>query len=742
MILQPRFKHCFHIEVVEPEGVFLLWEQDPIFLTGQIYQKLAPLLDGSHTVEELVNLLTDRVSAPEVYYALMRLEQQGYIVENDSNLSPEANAFWDSLSINNQQVSYSQPTDEVGVTTFGNIPTHLFVSSLESLNLQVNQQGKYQVVLTDDYLRDELAIFNQKAIQLQQPWMLIKPVGTVLWIGPIFHPGRTGCWECLAQRLRGNRPVDAFIHQRKGKAASFGTSKAALPSTLQTAFGLAATEVAKWVAQAENQPLESRVITLNLRSLEMVSHQLVQRPQCRSCGQLELYAPTRSPIAIHLQSRPKAFVEDGGYRSLTPEETLAKYEHHISPITGVVRNLNRLSHPTHRWNHTYVAGHNFGLMFDDLYFLRQTVRGRSGGKGKTVNQAKASGLCEAIERYSGTFQGDEICIRTTYQDLDKTAIHPHTCLNFSAKQYQNRHLWNANCPPHQKIPEPFDTSRIIDWTPIWSLTDQTFKYLPTAYCYYGYPRSQSPDCWADSNGAAAGNNMEEAILQGFMELVERDSVCLWWYNRLQRPGVNLASFDDPYIRGLQEYYRTIQRLIWVLDVTSDFGIPTFVAISSTFDQKVSQRLFGFGAHFDAKIAITRALTEVNQALPSVLAAREANSDSNNHKSEQTTIEDSAYLFPHPHLPEKISSDYHQFGHEDLLDDVLACQKIVENKGMSMFVLDQTRPDINLNVVKVIVPGMRHYWRRLAPGRLYNLPIQLGWLSEPLPEEKLNPQSIF
>ncbi|HBY79402.1 MAG TPA: hypothetical protein DEG47_20905, partial [Cyanobacteria bacterium UBA11148] len=62
----------------------------------------------------------------------------------------------------------------------------------------------------------------------------------------------------------------------------------------------------------------------------------------------------------------------------------------------------------------------------------------------------------------------------------------------------------------------------IEWTPIWSLTHQHFKYLPTAYCYYGYPQEQNPYCWANSNGAAAGNTKEEAILQGFMELVERD----------------------------------------------------------------------------------------------------------------------------------------------------------------------------------------------------------------------------
>ena len=37
--------------------------------------------------------------------------------------------------------------------------------------------------------------------------------------------------------------------------------------------------------------------------------------------------------------------------------------------------------------------------------------------------------------------------------------------------------------------------------------------------------------WADSNGNAAGSSPEDAVVQGFLELVERDAVALWWYNR-------------------------------------------------------------------------------------------------------------------------------------------------------------------------------------------------------------------
>src|SRR5262249_52660437 len=119
----------------------------------------------------------------------------------------------------------------------------------------------------------------------------------------------------------------------------------------------------------------------------------------------------------------------------------------------------------------------------------------------------------------------------------------------------------------------------------------------------------------DSNGCAAGRSKEEAILQGFMELAERDSVALWWYHRLQKPAVELCCFDESYFHELQAYYKTLHRDLWVLDITSDLLIPTFAAISRRNDREVEDIICGFGAHFDPHIAMLRALTEVNQWLP-------------------------------------------------------------------------------------------------------------------------------
>jgi len=51
-------------------------------------------------------------------------------------------------------------------------------------------------------------------------------------------------------------------------------------------------------------------------------------------------------------------------------------------------------------------------------------------------------------------------------------------------------------------------------------------------------------------------------------------------------------------------------------------------------------------------------------------------------------------------------------------DLKTCIARAARLGLETLVLDQTRADVGLRVVKVIVPGMRHFWARFAEGRLY------------------------
>ena len=135
-----------------------------------------------------------------------------------------------------------------------------------------------------------------------------------------------------------------------------------------------------------------------------------------------------------------------------------------------------------------------------------------------------------------------------------------------------------------------------------------------AILYYFHKGTGDDRLRADASGCAAGNTLEEAIVQGFLELVERDACAIWWYNRLRRPAVDLGRFGDNYIDDLRTQFAAAGRQIWALDITTDLEVPVVVAVCHWQDQSKEHVVFAAGAHFDPRFAALRALTELNQAL--------------------------------------------------------------------------------------------------------------------------------
>jgi ribosomal protein S12 methylthiotransferase accessory factor len=600
------------------------------------------------------------------------------------------------------------------------------------------------VVLTDSYLRGDLQACNAETLRTKRPWLLIKPLGRQVWIGPLFRPGKTGCWECLAQRLRANSPVATYLQERNGHVEAVVSDRAVTPATLQIAWGLAANAVASWVVRGELPNLEGKVQTLDVPTWRLQSHPLVQLPFCPACGRRpdDPPRPFRPPV---LEKCKKTFTGDGGHRVAQPEETLARFGHHVSPITGAVPMLERAAPADNAVMHVYVAGNNLARPHRDLAHLRGNLRHLSSGKGTNDRQARASGLCEGLERYSGVFRGDEPRRRARMKKLGDAALGLADCLLFSERQYREREARNTVGSFSSFIPAPFDPEAEVEWSPVWSLTHREVRYLPTAFCYYDYPQTDGPAfCMACSNGNAAGNTLEEAVLQGFLELVERDAVALWWYNRLGRPGVDLDSFEEPYLGQLQTFLGDYGREFWVIDLTADLGIPVFASITRRRNSLPEQIVLGFGAHLDPRIGLLRAVTEMNQMLSSPLLepeGREVGDPETIHWLKTATAANQPNLLP-AHEPLRTAASFPHAWNEDVMEDVRLCQGRVERAGMEMLVLDQTRPEVGLPVAKVIVPGLRHFWPRFAPGRLYDVPVRLGWLPRPLTEEELNPVPMF
>ena len=106
-----------------------------------------------------------------------------------------------------------------------------------------------------------------------------------------------------------------------------------------------------------------------------------------------------------------------------------------------------------------------------------------------------------------------------------------------------------------------------------------------------------------------------------------------------------SQFDNSYIRDLQTQFAANGRRIWVLDVTSDLGIPTYVAIMHWIHNSQENIEFGSGAHFDARIALLRTLTELNQFLSIGLMGGGAGDKSSLDGSTPLRLQDHPYLTP-------------------------------------------------------------------------------------------------
>lgn len=728
------------------QNVLLVSESFNTLLRGELYCDLIPLVDGCNSLDSIMSSLDSKHDFASTLAAIVSLSTKGYIVSADHRLNSSIAAYWSSLGASPRWVEQRLVDSSVSVNDDqGELALNLREAGVST----ESENANLCVTVCDDYLARDFEETNQINIDREVPWMLVRPRGVEVLFGPIFNAEKSGpCWMCLTNRLHHHQEVHSFLRHSLGEERAF-KAFATEPIVNRSIISFVASEIVKWLVLRELAPLHQHAIALNVSTLSLSQHRVRRRPQCAVCGDPELNKPDRKPSPITLNSSPKISRNSGGVHAVKPEETLAKYRHLVSPVSGVVSWLRRSTDEKDSYLHVYWAGSNFGARGRSLSSLRRSLRSKSAGKGSTREQSKVSALCESIERFSGSIDGSEICIRKQFADLarDEEAIHPNDVQLFSDYQFDNAQELNAQGHPYNVIPRRFDETADVSWTPVWSFTQERQRYLPTTMLYSMPSELRGPnDRIADSNGCAAGNTREEAILQAFYELVERDAFAIWWYNRIQAPAVDLDSFDDEYLVTASEYYSHRERNLWMLDVTSDIEIPTFVAVSQQTNADSEDIIYGAGTHSDPKIAALRAVCELNQCLSWLPNGAGADSRPKIddpvalHWWQSARLEDCKWLAPSDKM--RTATEYSVSDSEDMRDDIEHCRAKVEAKGLEFLVLDQTRPDIGMPVVRVIVPGMRHFWARFAPGRLYDVPVNMGWFKRSLDETELNQYPVI
>lgn len=658
-------------------------EDTKIVIVDPDIARVVEALHSDPTKEPSLSHLRTRLGRKKLARCIEELRRMDVVCEDLGHNDP-AQAFWEMMA-----PAPGGPGLVVSLETLGQEKGTLS-GAFGDAGATIGGTGSpLHVVTTPDYLDPALEQRNADAIRSGQPWLLIRPFGTRPWVGPLFLPGITPCWRCLAHKLADG-------------AYSVAWSAALIPASVRVAETMAAVEAVRWLRSGASSTAGC-LLELDLRAPSIARHELTFDPRCDVC-------------------RPKR-------RAATSVNAHADVSH----LTGVAKNLQVLASES-----GFVV---CGAQLTRAWYLRGdgSLRFRPGesvsGKGMGQEEAIAGCLGEARERSALFLSGRERSVQARMDDIGELAFGPNELLNFSEAQYRARRSWNARHGAFQHIGEPFDTSRAIDWSEIQCLSDGNVRYVPASYIYMGFGDSF---CGADSNGCASGSTIEDATLRGLLELIERDAFAIWWYNRIRRPGMDLACVAPARVQLLaEEVLARRGRSLTVLDVTTDLNVPAYVAISA--DAAGSNILLGSAADLDAENAIWRAVAECTKNVLVNASSEHASHDARRW-FRHARLQNLPYLNPNRWLRALRRSNRRE-GME-ITDKLRFCLEACQRSNIPVLAKVMTDPSASSPVVRVIAPGLRHWWARFGPGRLYDVPVKLGWRKRRIAESTLNPFCYF
>lgn len=261
-----------------------------------------------------------------------------------------------------------------------------------------------------------------------------------------------------------------------------------------------------------------------------------------------------------------------GRRELCPVEptplevVLPRLRSFVSPYTGVIRSLSEtLAAPD---EHRLIS---IGCQLADARpTIGETLDWYTGSEHWRREQAEAAAIGEALERYAGSYVPEDELIVGSAEELGAASVEPHRFALFSDAQYA------ASGFGFQR----FASDTVVSWVDGFSLPDGRRALLPAQLVYMPWRRrvvNEAKIGHATSSGLACGPTLEEAILTGLLEVVERDAFMLVWRNRLSLPLLDWSE-DDELARIDRRYFACTGLRYSAVDLSPFFGIPGVLGV--------------------------------------------------------------------------------------------------------------------------------------------------------------------
>lgn len=563
-------------------------------------------------------------------------------------------------------------------------------------------------------------------------------------VGPFVRPATPGCSKCADQRrhmARRNSPeeLEEIMNRLLSPDEPTSSKGNGLPRTGLMQMVHLLTAEADRVLQDLQSHLEEHVYLIHLATLKTSLHFFLPDPLCPVCSLLLDDSPEAARLS--LKPNPKPHIDHYRARPLDELERVLTKDY-MDPRTGLFND---------KWHHFVSPFTNVSVNLPTLVGSEIT-----GGRSHSFAESELIAILEGLERYCGMNPlGKRTVIHDSFRNVAEQALDPLKVGVYSAEQYALSDF------PF----EPFDPDHKIDWVWGYSLGEERPILVPQQLAYYSWGHETS-FVKETSNGCALGGSMEEAILYGILEVVERDSFLMTWYAKLPVPQLDPFTAQDLELKLMLERLQTVAGYdVLLFNTTTENGIPSIWALALNRKPTGPNLVCAAGAHLDPVRAVKSAIHELSNTILMLHGKYEDGYEECEAMYKDPylvqQLEDHSMLYGLPQAEERlqfllggdrpIRSFSEEFEppsrHADLTDDLKDVLRTFRRLGHDVIVVDQTSPETRRNglyCVKVLIPGMlpitfgHHLVRLTGLERVYRIPVELGYADQPLTAEQLNP----
>lgn len=511
---------------------------------------------------------------------------------------------------------------------------------------------------------------------------------TEVWIGPAFARRKPGCVQCLLLR---REPVP----HRRG-TMMLRNMDFVFPNLL---VDLIRRDVDRLLTEGglDRVVATRSVIVRSIMTGFGEEHRLLPVGLCSICG-----PRTQQHAELILASTPKV---GRGFRSVMNLPTGAFKEALVDERIGV---MSRVTIETTEPQAIAIASL-------PLPEYERTVLGV--GRAERVDHASGVAIIEALERFAGLRpRRGHSYVAASYDGLGPAALDPKKLILHEPEQY-----CQDGFPFHQ-----FSNDLCLRWIPAFSLVNQRPILIPQHSAYYGLPDDPgNPQlAYESSNGCASGCCLEETILHGALEVVERDAFLMAWYSNRVGPRIDLDTSAVPETHALRRRLAQRGYEVSCFDITQpDLKIPAVWLFARATCPGQPWAASATGASLDMDEAIERGLRELASNIRT-LEQRLSHDPCYpvwlaEDYSRVRSMEDHALVYAVPEARQTLSflecvRDQPPVAvrvrepTNDLLDDLRELTARAVAAGVDLIVVDQTSPEhetVSLRCARVLIPGL-------------------------------------